>query len=160
MKRLQFALLALFPMFWCGAASCQTGNKVNLATQTKGLLPWTSISGAPVFLSNPMTSPGDFLVGGTAGTPVRLGTPGNGTFCLNWSSGTVTFVSCPSGGGGSSFSAGGRGRGRGVGFGDFSSQATAATGRQAFVSPSSSPATLSSVYAKNTTTDELFLTAN
>lgn len=48
--------------------------------------------------ANPMTTAGDLIVGGTSGAPTRLATPGNGTFCPSWSSGVVTFTSCPGGG--------------------------------------------------------------
>lgn len=62
-------------------------------------LPWTKITGAPAFITNPMLSPGDFIVGGTAGAPTRLAVPGTGTFCPNWSGGAVSWVSCPGSGG-------------------------------------------------------------
>jgi hypothetical protein len=51
-------------------------------------------------LSNPMTNAGDLIVGGTGGTPTRLATPGNGTFCPSWSSGVLSWITCPGAGGG------------------------------------------------------------
>ena len=51
-------------------------------------------------LNNPMTSAGDLIVGGASGALTRLAVPGNGTFCPSWSSGTVTWSTCPGAGGG------------------------------------------------------------
>lgn len=68
-------------------------------------LAWTKITGSPMFVINPMISAGDFIVGGTGGAPARLAVPGTGTFCPNWAAaGTVTWVSCPGGGGTSGLS--------------------------------------------------------
>lgn len=61
-------------------------------------LAWSKITGAPPFVANPMISPGDFIVGGTGGAPLRLAVPGTGTFCPNWAAGTVTWVTCPGSG--------------------------------------------------------------
>jgi len=85
-------------------------------------LAWSKITGVPTFLTpannlsdlanaataranlgvfaNPMTSAGDLIIGGASGVPQRLANPGNGTFCPSWSTGVLTFVTCPGAGGG------------------------------------------------------------
>jgi hypothetical protein len=52
-------------------------------------------------LNNPMTSPYDMIVGGAAGAPARLATPGVGTWCYSVpSSGPASWITCPGAGGG------------------------------------------------------------
>lgn len=46
-------------------------------------------------ISNPMSSAADMIVGGSGGTPARLATPGNGTWCFNVSSGVASWTVCP-----------------------------------------------------------------
>lgn len=62
------------------------------ASQVGSGYPYSSLSGA---LANPMTTAGDFLIGGTGGAFARLAYPGTGMFCPNFSGGTVTWAACP-----------------------------------------------------------------
>ena len=43
-------------------------------------------------MSNPMTTAGDIIYGGTSGTPTRLAQPGNGTYSLTFSSGVPSYT--------------------------------------------------------------------
>ena len=43
----------------------------------------------------PLTAAGDFLVGGTSGAATRLAAPGNGIFCPSWTSGVISWITCP-----------------------------------------------------------------
>ena len=81
-----------------GNAASITGNYSNPSWIAS--LAYTKITGVPSFVTNPMSAAGDFIVGGSSGAPIRLVVPGNGTFCPNWSSGTVTWIACPGAGGG------------------------------------------------------------
>jgi hypothetical protein len=49
--------------------------------------------------SNPMTTPGDLVVGGLSGAFKRVAAPANGTYCLHWAGGIVTLIGCPTGNG-------------------------------------------------------------
>ena len=58
--------------------------------------------GTAALQANPLTTPGDVLVGGTSGAFARLPNPGTGTFCFTWANGTSipTLIACPGAGGG------------------------------------------------------------
>ena len=80
------------PGTWPSLASVATSGSYNDLANKPTL---SSLGG----LTNPMTTAGDFLVGGASGAPLRVAVPGNGTWCPNWSSGTVTWITCPGAGG-------------------------------------------------------------
>jgi hypothetical protein len=60
---------------------------------------YADLSNKPVILTDPLVSAGDFLIGGAGGIFARLANPGNGTWCINESNGTVTLITCPGAGG-------------------------------------------------------------
>ena len=85
-------------------------NAANTSGTAAGLsaayIDWNAVSGGahilnqPAVLTNPMSAAGDMIVGGGSGLLTRLAVPGNGTYCPSWSSGTVTWITCPGAGGG------------------------------------------------------------
>ncbi|MGC9999631.1 MAG: hypothetical protein ABSE21_05995 [Bryobacteraceae bacterium] len=60
---------------------------------------YADLSNKPIILTDPLVSAGDFLIGGAGGIFARLANPGNGTWCINESNGTVTLITCPGAGG-------------------------------------------------------------
>jgi hypothetical protein len=60
---------------------------------------YADLSNKPTILTDPLVSAGDFLIGGAGGVFARLANPGNGTWCINESNGTVTLITCPGAGG-------------------------------------------------------------
>jgi hypothetical protein len=60
---------------------------------------YNDLSNKPAILTDPLVSAGDFLIGGAGGVFARLANPGNGTWCINESNGTVTLITCPGAGG-------------------------------------------------------------
>jgi hypothetical protein len=60
---------------------------------------YADLSNKPLILTDPLVSAGDFLIGGAGGVFARLANPGNGTWCINESNGTVTLITCPGAGG-------------------------------------------------------------
>jgi hypothetical protein len=60
---------------------------------------YNDLSNKPIILTDPLVSAGDFLIGGAGGIFARLANPGNGTWCINESAGTVTLITCPGAGG-------------------------------------------------------------
>ena len=60
---------------------------------------YADLSNKPIILTDPLVSAGDFLIGGAGGVFARLANPGNGTWCINESNGTVTLITCPGAGG-------------------------------------------------------------
>jgi len=60
---------------------------------------YADLSNKPLILTDPLVSAGDFLIGGADGVFARLANPGNGTWCINESNGTVTLITCPGAGG-------------------------------------------------------------